>query len=536
MSAIKANQVLNLDGDRIGSVVVDSIANMKNLNPEIEANATVELLGYYSKGDGGGGTFYWDSTSIEDDNGGTIIEATGVVDGRWIRNYKGAVNVKWFGAKGDGIVDDTVAIQAAIDYVNLKKGGEVYLPSGTFSMSNTLILKENVHLKGSFSTSWDTSNGTILKNSTTDVIHIGDSNNLQGFGLSFITIQGNISNIGLRTYNGANDILLYKISIHNCSSGVIIDRSWTLDANRVATHSCINGFEFVDSSSGGGMTSLTFNNCGVYNSSGIGWNFIDDGVEYSSLYNCFVDGASVGINYSAASRSISFYNFGFESITNTLVSLNNSNLNISMYSPDLGIHTSGQVIFNITDVANFTISNMKVFDVQVIDSTFSTFGANAKGKASLNHCNLTVNSDFTNFNMINTETSQGYGMLYMNGVEYVEKQSKIELSISNRANTFSTKTNKYYLSCDAVAAGQALTGTPIFNIANMEDYDVLKVYSVSIGDHDVLLRSESHTSGTGIVMHPDSSGNTINLDSSNSYCKLMKMPDGKLHQLEPIFV
>ena len=83
MSAIKANQVLNLDGDRIGSVIVDTIANMKNLNTEIEANATVELLGYYSKGDGGGGTFYWDSTSIEDDNGGTIIEATGVTTGRW---------------------------------------------------------------------------------------------------------------------------------------------------------------------------------------------------------------------------------------------------------------------------------------------------------------------------------------------------------------------------------------------------------------------------------------------------------------------
>jgi len=114
MSAIKANQVLNLDGDRIGSVVVDSIANMKNLNTEIEANATVELLGYYSKGDGGGGTFYWDSTSIEDDNGGTIIQATGVVDGRWIRNYSGAVNVKWFGAV-DGGDDCTDAVNAAAE-------------------------------------------------------------------------------------------------------------------------------------------------------------------------------------------------------------------------------------------------------------------------------------------------------------------------------------------------------------------------------------------------------------------------------------
>jgi hypothetical protein len=128
MSTIKTNQVLNLDGDRIGSVVVDSIANLKNLNTEIEANATVELLGYYSKGDGGGGTFYWDSTSIEDDNGGTIIQATGVVTGRWIRNYSGAVNVKWFGAKGTGLVedDDTVAIDAA----SLTKN--VFIPIGRF--------------------------------------------------------------------------------------------------------------------------------------------------------------------------------------------------------------------------------------------------------------------------------------------------------------------------------------------------------------------------------------------------------------------
>jgi len=144
MSAIKANQVLNLDGDRIGSVVVDSIANMKNLNPEIEANATVELLGYYSKGDGGGGTFYWDSTSIEDDNGGTIIEATGVVDGRWIRNYSGAVNVKWFGAKGDGVnsgspsyiwtgTNDTVAFQKAFT-----SSADVVAPDGAYLIYDTI--------------------------------------------------------------------------------------------------------------------------------------------------------------------------------------------------------------------------------------------------------------------------------------------------------------------------------------------------------------------------------------------------------------
>ena len=153
MSAIKANQVLNLDGDRIGSVVVDSIANMKNLNTEIEANATVELLGYYSKGDGGGGTFYWDSTSIEDDNGGTIIEATGVVDGRYIRNYSGAVNVKWFGAKGDGITDDAISVDNARGAAGI---ASILLPKGTYLVSAnqlqfpyTVIFQEGAKIKTS---------------------------------------------------------------------------------------------------------------------------------------------------------------------------------------------------------------------------------------------------------------------------------------------------------------------------------------------------------------------------------------------------
>lgn len=58
------------------------------------------------------------------------------------------VSVKDFGAVGDGVVDDTAAIQAAIDYVFSANGGEVYVPFGTYICSSTITLKNNVKIYG----------------------------------------------------------------------------------------------------------------------------------------------------------------------------------------------------------------------------------------------------------------------------------------------------------------------------------------------------------------------------------------------------
>ena len=57
----------------------------------------------------------------------------------------GVLNVRDFGAKGDGVAKDTAAIQSAIDACTRAGGGVVHLPAGRF-LSGTLILKDNVTL------------------------------------------------------------------------------------------------------------------------------------------------------------------------------------------------------------------------------------------------------------------------------------------------------------------------------------------------------------------------------------------------------
>ena len=58
------------------------------------------------------------------------------------------VSVKDFGAIGDGVADDTVAIQAALDALQVRGGGTVYLPAGVYKITATLNLPALVSIEG----------------------------------------------------------------------------------------------------------------------------------------------------------------------------------------------------------------------------------------------------------------------------------------------------------------------------------------------------------------------------------------------------
>ena len=57
-------------------------------------------------------------------------------------------NAKKFGAQGDGVANDTAAIRAALDAAKQNGGGIVYLPWGTYRLTNYFVIPERTILRG----------------------------------------------------------------------------------------------------------------------------------------------------------------------------------------------------------------------------------------------------------------------------------------------------------------------------------------------------------------------------------------------------
>ncbi len=77
---------------------------------------------------------------------------TGAVQTTVQTKLRESVSVKDFGAVGDGVTDDTAAINSAIESQQAN-GGAVYVPAGTYKITSTITLRRNVPFIGDGSTS-----------------------------------------------------------------------------------------------------------------------------------------------------------------------------------------------------------------------------------------------------------------------------------------------------------------------------------------------------------------------------------------------
>lgn len=119
-----------------------SVASMK-LAENLVNGSTCETYGFYATNDGGGAK-YLVRTITNDDvvDEKTIIE---LYDNYLIAELikEDTMNVKQFGAKGDGITDDTTSVQCALDYVK-----NVRVPAGTYMVDavTQIALNDDNHL------------------------------------------------------------------------------------------------------------------------------------------------------------------------------------------------------------------------------------------------------------------------------------------------------------------------------------------------------------------------------------------------------
>lgn len=132
----------------------------------------ISVTGYYTASDNiGVREYYWDAASTEADNGGTIIQVTGVVTGRWKMKVDGEVNVNWFGINTpDTAIANAFAVSKKVvitdnltftqpitipSYGTLSGGnGSSFLPIGTnsrtivSSAADSIILSEGACIEG----------------------------------------------------------------------------------------------------------------------------------------------------------------------------------------------------------------------------------------------------------------------------------------------------------------------------------------------------------------------------------------------------
>ncbi len=201
-----------------------NMAELRALSTTLIPNgAGVDVLGYYSAGDGGGGTYVLTNT-VANTNvlGGRVLANGGIRS--WELQTQGAVSVKQFGAKGDGTfasyvgTDDTASINAAFGYQQSSQAKTLFFPVGTYNYAGTMSNTTVVRVQGAgFS---DRSPGTAMIQSFATNLPIftvtGSYNIFENFSAGYLNYQpaantsSRIFNVVSGTYNNTwRDLQLF---------------------------------------------------------------------------------------------------------------------------------------------------------------------------------------------------------------------------------------------------------------------------------------------------------------------------------------
>ena len=206
---------IETDLNRFKGASVSTAADLRTYGGAVHGD-TVDLVSYYegwatlALGPTGGGRFVWDSLCELDDDGGFVFQVTGVVTGRWRRINTGTISPLHFGARGDGVADDTVPVNASIGFVPV--GGTLTLtPAYVFRVTGEVIFNKRMSATGNGEILWDgaANQGGILKVTAAEVKLLGMR--VRHVGTAY-TVRG------ILVY--ADDVVIDNCDVLNCHSGI----------------------------------------------------------------------------------------------------------------------------------------------------------------------------------------------------------------------------------------------------------------------------------------------------------------------------
>lgn len=247
--------------------VSQSVSNINALY-SYTGGSSVYIEGYYTPGDGGGGHFYKTASSELDDRGTIFTSSSqGYIWKRIIND--GNLNVKWFGAKGDGITNDGVAVAKATSYLSTHKY-KLYFPSGVYNFGNGFVQIDN-----SLDILGDGQSSILVGENSTGKLMSINSDNVTVANLSFKTTGGGyghgilvgtttiiVKNIVLQNlyFDGpfantisifeSNDIKILDCKFENVKYQII--QAWGFPSNNVLVNgnysiNCLNDFVELNS-------------------------------------------------------------------------------------------------------------------------------------------------------------------------------------------------------------------------------------------------------------------------------------------------
>jgi len=242
------------------------------------------------------------------------------------------VNVLDYGATGDGVTDDTVAIQAAITAVNAEGGGIVYIPVGTYIVG-ALTMKTKVRIVG------DGPSSTFLKSSHTGdglmmVSPINASNAVYTSVENLQLLNTNINNVGAGYDDiGGSFVNLFNVIVYGFKYGIVLDQTELATIRQCQLGNQLSGGAGIWLVSGADHTPgalgtftnrITIQEC-QFNEGVAVYGIADDGGYVHSITNNNFNGCLTHIRY-AGCINLSIQDNEFESAASAPITSNSTSL------------------------------------------------------------------------------------------------------------------------------------------------------------------------------------------------------------------